>query len=88
MISVLPSVSTLFIFLTIAFFLARELIPKDKIMVMTAGKPSGIAATAREIANNSASVKGISLIILTINIAKITIEIIMVKTLLIPFIFF
>ena len=87
-ISVLPSVSTLDIFLTIAFFLAKMFIPTDKMTVMTAGKPSGMAATASDIARRSASVIRISFIIQTINMRKITIEIIIVSTLLIPLIFF
>ena len=44
-----PKVSTEDIFLTIVFFLAIEVVPRDSAIVITAGSPSGIAATAREI---------------------------------------
>jgi len=42
-----PSVSTLDNFLIIAFFLAIFLVPRAKQVVITAGSPSGIAATAK-----------------------------------------
>lgn len=42
-----PRVSTLGSERTIAFFLAMRRVPKAKHVVMTAGRPSGIAATAR-----------------------------------------
>ncbi len=42
-----PNVSTDGNDLTIAFFAAIRLVPKAKHVVMTAGKPSGIAATAK-----------------------------------------
>lgn len=42
-----PSVSTEGRDLTIAFFLAIRRVPKAKQVVITAGKPSGIAATAK-----------------------------------------
>lgn len=42
-----PKVSTLGNFLTIAFYLAILLVPKAKQVVITAGNPSGIAATAK-----------------------------------------
>jgi hypothetical protein len=41
-----PNVSTLGSFLTRAFFCAIFLVPSAKHVVITAGKPSGIAATA------------------------------------------
>lgn len=42
-----PKVYTLGNFLTIAYFLAIYLVPKAKHVVITAGNPSGIAATAK-----------------------------------------
>jgi hypothetical protein len=42
-----PKVSTEFNFLTIAFYFAILLLPKAKQVVITAGSPSGIAATAK-----------------------------------------
>jgi len=42
-----PRVSTLGRDLTIALFLAICLVPRARHVVMTAGRPSGIAATAR-----------------------------------------
>ena len=42
-----PRVSTLGKFLTIAFFCAIFFVPRAKQAVMTAAKPSGIAATAK-----------------------------------------
>jgi hypothetical protein len=47
MTEVQPRVSTEGKDLTIAFFLAILLVPRAKQVVMTAGKPSGIAATAK-----------------------------------------
>lgn len=47
MTEVQPKVSTEGKLLTIAFFLAIRRVPKAKQVVMTAGKPSGIAATAK-----------------------------------------
>lgn len=47
MTEVQPKVSTDGSDLTMAFFLAILLVPKAKQVVMTAGKPSGMAATAR-----------------------------------------
>lgn len=44
---VLPSVSTLGKFRTIAFFCAIFFVPRARHAVMTAAKPSGMAATAR-----------------------------------------
>ena len=44
---VLPSVSTLASFLTMAFCLAILAVPSASVMVSTAGRPSGIAETAR-----------------------------------------
>lgn len=41
-----PNVSTLINLLTIALCLAILLVPKAKQVVITAGRPSGIAATA------------------------------------------
>lgn len=41
-----PSVSTDGRDLTIAFFLAIRLVPRARHVVITAGKPSGMAATA------------------------------------------
>jgi len=41
-----PNVSTEFNFLIIAFYLANLRLPKAKQVVITAGRPSGIAATA------------------------------------------
>ena len=41
-----PKVSTEGSDLTMAFFLAMRLVPKAKQVVITAGRPSGIAATA------------------------------------------
>jgi len=46
MTDVHPRVSTDGRLRTIAFFLAIRLVPSAKQVVMTAGKPSGIAATA------------------------------------------
>jgi hypothetical protein len=43
-----PSVSTDGNERTIAFFLAIRRVPNARQVVMTAGKPSGIAATARQ----------------------------------------
>ena len=45
-----PNVSTLCNFLTIAFTLLRRWTPSDKTIVTTANNPSGITATAKEIA--------------------------------------
>lgn len=42
-----PKVSTEGSFLTIAFYLAILLDPKARQVVITAGRPSGIAATAK-----------------------------------------
>lgn len=42
-----PKVSTEGRLLTIAFFLAILRVPRAKQVVITAGRPSGIAATAR-----------------------------------------
>jgi len=50
MIVVHPSVSTLYNFLMMAFYLDILLEPKAKHVVITAGNPSGIAATARAMA--------------------------------------
>lgn len=47
MTEVQPRVSTEGSDLTIAFFLAIRRVPKAKQVVMTAGKPSGMAATAK-----------------------------------------
>jgi len=47
MTEVQPRVSTEGRDLTIAFFLAIRRVPKAKQVVMTAGKPSGMAATAK-----------------------------------------
>ena len=47
MISVEPRVSTAGNLRTIEFRLARVVVPKDRTMVTMAGRPSGIAATAR-----------------------------------------
>ena len=47
MTDVQPSVSTDGNERTIAFFFAIRLVPKARQVVMTAGRPSGIAATAR-----------------------------------------
>ncbi len=44
--SVEPSVSTELSFLTKAFFFNMRCVPRAKEMVTTAGRPSGIAATA------------------------------------------
>ena len=49
MISQVPSVSTAGSFLTRAFFLDIACVPSASVMVTIAGRPSGIAATAREI---------------------------------------
>ena len=46
--SIEPSVSTACICFTIVFFFARLDIPIDNEIVITAGNPSGIAATASE----------------------------------------
>jgi len=40
-----PNVSTAGNFLTIIFFLTNLLVPRDKHRIITAGNPSGIAAT-------------------------------------------
>ena len=45
-----PKVSTLANYLTIAFYFDILLVPKAKQVVVTAGKPSGIAATAKDTA--------------------------------------
>lgn len=47
MTEVQPRVSTEGRDLTIAFFLAIRRVPKAKQVVITAGKPSGMAATAK-----------------------------------------
>ena len=47
MTDVQPSVSTDGSERTMAFFLAIRRVPRARHVVMTAGKPSGIAATAR-----------------------------------------
>jgi len=47
MTDVQPKVSTDGKDRTMAFFLAIRLVPRAKQVVITAGKPSGIAATAR-----------------------------------------
>ena len=51
--SVAPKVSTAGNFLTIALCLAIACVPSAKIIVTIAGKPSGIAATASEIATKN-----------------------------------
>ncbi len=43
-----PNASTLGSFLTIAFFLDIRKTPRARVTVVTIGRPSGIAATARE----------------------------------------
>ena len=50
MIEALPKVSTAGNFLIMAFFLTIRCTPMDKTIVTIAGKPSGIADTARETA--------------------------------------
>ena len=52
-ISVEPRVSTAGNLRTIELRLARVVVPSDKRMVTMAGKPSGIAATARATATTS-----------------------------------
>lgn len=47
MTEVHPSVSTEGRLLTMAFFLAMRRVPSARHVVMTAGRPSGMAATAR-----------------------------------------
>ena len=47
MTEVQPRVSTDGKLLTMAFFLAIRLVPRARQVVMTAGRPSGMAATAR-----------------------------------------
>ena len=47
MTEVQPSVSTDGRLRTMAFFLAMRRVPRAKQVVMTAGKPSGMAATAK-----------------------------------------
>lgn len=47
-----PRVSTVGSFLTIALRLAIRMTPSAKVTVTTIGKPSGIAATAKLLANN------------------------------------
>ncbi|KNC30583.1 hypothetical protein FF38_11994 [Lucilia cuprina] len=54
-----PKVSTVGSFLTIALRLAMRITPKAKVTVTTMGKPSGIAATARETDILNISVKGL-----------------------------
>ncbi len=45
-----PRVSTDCSFLTMAFFLAIRRVPRARQVVMTVGRPSGMAATAKETA--------------------------------------
>ncbi len=56
---VVPRVSTASSLRIMAFFLLILVMPKAKTMVTTAGRPSGIAATAKEIAVMK-SAKGLS----------------------------
>ena len=57
MICVLPKVSTAGSFRIIACRLTIRWVPKAKVIVTIAGKPSGMAATASEIAVNNMSIK-------------------------------
>ena len=69
MISVLPNVSTAGNLRITELRFAITWVPKAKMIVTIAGKPSGIAATAKEIEVNSISTKEVPLInVPTINI--------------------
>ena len=57
MICVLPKVSTAGSFRIIAWRLTIRWVPKARVIVTIAGKPSGMAATASEIAVNNMSIK-------------------------------
>ena len=76
-----PKVSTDDILRTIVFLFAIEVVPKDSAIVITAGNPSGIAATASEIQSIIDSSKSLPTYIEYTRIAAIIIPIIPDNTL-------